>query len=179
MSVLIAKTVLSIRPGNQPAAIVLLKTAMDPIGACFLAAFYTEIGEVNTLTCLHELRALQPDLAEVQAWADRLALKDETGLLRSVSVDVYRSDACADEIAALAAPGVAAVLARQIGGIDVQGVEAGVTLRPLTGLQRHIWCFTPVAEADQALGLNQQMLNDTARPLLASMLLKVVRELKP
>jgi hypothetical protein len=153
---LIAALTVSIRPGGTPAVKAALAERLRPSPlAAAPVVLATEIGEVNTLTCLFPCRDAGVDLAALREWAAGLRASEVAAQLRAVRVELFTGDEAA-ALQTLVAPGVEAVLLQEIAA----GGEAGdgLRLRALTGEQGLDWRLIPVASPDAALELSVQAL---------------------
>lgn len=168
---LIAALIVSIRPGGTPAVKAELAARLRPPPlAAAPVVLATEIGEVNTLTCLFPCRDADIDLPALRDWAAGLLASEVAPQLRAVRVELF-TGADAAALQTLIAPEVAAVLLQEIAA----GAEAGegLRLRALTGEQGLVWRLTPVASPDAALELSVQALRAEPELRHSRMLLPV------
>ncbi len=175
---LLAVTTFSIRPGNTPAVRAILGAALQtpPLRSGAPLILSTEIGEVNTLTCLFACTDATADLQTVRGWADDIRTGEAGPRLRSLTIELFSSDVAPDRLHALAAPDVAAVLLQEFTASSAMvAAAASVRLTPLTGTQGLEWRLTPVGDPDEAVQLSMQTMADPAVRLLRSRMLLPVR----
>jgi len=174
---MLAVTTFSIRPGGTPKVKGKLAEALQspPLATAAPVTLATEIGEVNTLTCLFACADISEDLQALKAWIDPIYSSEIAGLLRSVTVDLFSAEADSARLQAMVAPGVAAVLLQEYTAFNGPSRPEQLRLTSHTGRHGMDWILTPVATPDDALALSLQATNSAPGELLRSRMLLPVR----
>ncbi len=135
----------------------------------------TEIGEVNTLTCIFACADTSADLQALKGWIDPIYSGEVAGLLRSVTVDLFSAEADLARLQAMVAPSVAAVLLQEFTAFNGLAGPDQIRMTSHTGQHGLDWILTPVGTPDDAVALSLQAIDSTPGELLRSRLLLPVR----
>lgn len=150
-------TAIAAKPGMTPQMVEAVRNRPAPRSESPALYFLTEIGEVNTLTCLSFGAAQEANLAAIHAWAEMIGNAD-TGWLRHVTIRLAltESPVSVDTITALSGK---AVLFQEYRGVPVTDMLGQVRLRVLDRPAGLI-VLTPLSHSDQALRLAAESIRD-------------------